>query len=166
MITLMIMSPRPPVHGLVICAVVVLALGRWEDGRAQEWKATPSLAVGPTLESRAVTARSLLGTDEESPSIQVRYSAYEREFARAFGYPLLGPAGPHGQSFWAGLEEWLNARWGDSTFLGWVERSLVLYARIQASTQFEKRGFNMDLDMDDVAKGKFGVRLSRSLESQ
>ena len=58
----------------------------------------------------------------------------------------------------------LNARWGDANLYQWIERGLAIYARVQASTQFEKRGFNMKMDVDDVAEGKFGVRVSRSLD--
>ena len=163
----MIMLPRPPRPGLALCTVAVLVLGGWDDGVAQQPDPAPAVGNGPTLEARAVTASSLLAPARESPSVQVRYNAYEREFARVFGYPVLGPvAAADSQNFWSGLEQWLNARWGDSTVLGWVERSLVLYARIQASTQFEKRGFNMDLDVEDVAEGKFGVRVSRALAPQ
>jgi hypothetical protein len=153
---------------LALCAVLFVAM--WSDGRAQQVTPearTPSLHVGPTLEARAVTARSLLDdTDPEPPSVFLRYGAFQRDFASSFGYPVLGLAMTDSGNFWNGLERWLDARWGDSTVTDWVERGLLLYARVQASTQFEKRGFNMEMDVDDVAEGKFGVRVSRSLDRQ
>lgn len=151
---------------LTACALVTLVLGAGVDGRAQEPTVDrPSLRVGPTLEARAVTARSLLyHSTLDGPSVGLRYGAYERDFARAFGFPLTAAAYADSESFWTGLERWVNTRWGDSTVFGWVERGLLLYARVQANTQFENRGFNMDLDMEDVAEGKFGVRVSRALE--
>ncbi len=154
--------------GLTMCAVAVLATGAWRDGLAQDAaRATPALRAGPTVEARAVTARSLLLDPAfDPPSVQLRYGAYERDFARAFGFPVLAAAYADSEGFWSGFERWLGTRWGDTTVFGWVERGLVLYARIQASTRFENRGFNMDLDMEDVAEGKFGVRVSRSLDSQ
>ncbi|MGH7564925.1 MAG: hypothetical protein ACREK5_10970 [Gemmatimonadota bacterium] len=167
MISLMRMFVFPSVPCLAICTMAVL-VGGWDAGLAQEPSpAAPSLRVGPTVEARAVTARSLLrGSIFESPSVQLRYNAYERDFARAFGFPLVGATYADSQSFWSGLEQWLNTRWGDTTVFGWVERGLLLYSRFQASTQFERRGFNMDLDVEDVAEGKFGVRVSRSLDQQ
>lgn len=156
----------PSVPSLVMMAIFVVGLS--EDGLAQETSpAVPSLRVGPTVEARAETARSLLRASAfQSPSFQLRHNAYETDFARAFGAPLPGVPYIGGESFWIGLEQWLNTRWGDTTVFGWVERGLLLYSRIQASTQFENRGFNMDLDMDDMAEGKFGVRVSRSLDPQ
>ncbi len=148
--------------------MTLLVYGGWDDGLAQQASSdAPSLRVGPTRESQAVTARShLLGFDFGAPPVHLRYSAYEQDFARAFGFPLAGVAYADSENFWSGLEQWLNTRYGDTTVFGWVERGLLLYSRIQASTQFERRGFDMDLDMDDVAKGKFGVRVSRSLDQQ
>lgn len=165
---MMNLSSRPPAATVKICALTLLALGAGREGLAQETSvSSPSLRVGPTLEARAVTARSLLRDSAyNSPSVQIRYGAYERDFARAFGFPLMTATYADSQSFLEGLENWLNGRWGDSTVFGWVERGLLLYARIQANTRFENRGFNMDLDVEDVAEGKFGVRVSRSLDSQ
>jgi hypothetical protein len=127
----------------------------------------PSLRAGPTLEARAVTARSMLRDPAPAPpSVFLRYAAYQRDFAKSFGYPVLGLAVTDSENFWRDLERWLDTRWGDSSVTDWVERGLLLYARVQASTQFERRGFNMEMDVDDVAEGKFGVRVSRSLDRQ
>lgn len=166
---MMSMSSRPPIPTVTVCALALLALGAGREGIAQEPSvSSPSLRVGPTLEARAVTAQSLLRDSAyDSPSVQLRYGAYERDFARAFGFPLMaGGYAAGSEGFWSGLENWLNGRWGDSTVFGWVERGLLFYARFQANTRFENRGFNMDLDVEDVAEGKFGVRVSRSLDSQ
>ena len=166
MTTFMTMNPPALVRPLALCAVLFAAM--WSDGRAQlaAPARTPSLA-GPTLEARAVTARSLLDDlGPEPPSVILRYDAFQRDFARSFGYTVGGLAVSDSQNFWSGLERWFDARWGDSSVTEWVERGLLLYARVQASTQFEKRGFNMKMDVDDVAEGKFGVRVSRSLDRQ
>jgi hypothetical protein len=168
MTTLMTMSPTAHPRALTLGAILIAAT--WSDGRAQQVgpeTRTPSLHAGPTLEARAVTARSLLdAADTGSPSVFLRYDAFQRDFARSFGYPVLGLVAPDSQNFWVGLEQWLDARWGDSTVTDWVERGLLLYARVQASTHFERRGFDMKMDVDDVAEGKFGVRVSRSLDRQ
>jgi hypothetical protein len=166
MTAFMTMNPPAQIRPLAVCAVLVAAM--WSDGRAQQVAParTPSLA-GPTHEARAVTAMSLLDDPGSGgPSVILRYGAFQRDFARSFGYPVLGLAVTDSQNFWSGLERWLDARWGDSTVTDWVERGLFLYARVQATTQFEKRGFNMKMDVDDVAEGKFGVRVSRSLDRQ
>jgi len=162
------MTMYPTSHPRALTLVAILIAATWSDGRAQQVAPvtrTPSLHPGPTVEARAVTARSLLDATEP-PSVLLRYGAYQRDFAKSFGYPVLTLAVTDSESFWNGLERWLDARWGDSTVTDWVERGLFLYARFQASTQFERRGFNMKMDVDDVAEGKFGVRVSRSLDRQ
>ncbi|HKY61422.1 MAG TPA: hypothetical protein VJP59_10470 [Gemmatimonadota bacterium] len=163
------MSPTAlPPRVLMLGAILMAA--SWSDVGAQQAtppSRTPALQAGPTHEARAVTARSLLDPkDAESPSVFLRYDAFQRDFARSFGYPVLGLAAPDSENFWSGLERWLDARWGDSAVTDWVERGLLLYARVQATTHFERRGFNMKMDVDDVAEGKFGVRVSRSLDRQ
>ena len=162
------MHPSARLRSLTVCAVLIG--GTWTAGRAQQVAPEariPSLRAGPTLEARAVTARSLLhDAGPAPPSVFLRYGAFQRDFARSFGYPVLGLAVSDSGNFWSGLERWLDARWGDSTVTDWVERGLLLYARVQASTQFERRGFNMEMDVEDVAEGKFGVRVSRSLDRQ
>jgi hypothetical protein len=163
-----------PLHSSAsLRALVVAALfvgGTWTAGQAQQIAPEarmPSLRAGPTLEARAVTARSMLRDPASAPpSVFLRYAAYQRDFAKSFGYPVLGLAVTDGENFWRDLERWLDTRWGDSSVTDWVERGLLLYARVQASTQFERRGFNMEMDVDDVAEGKFGVRVSRSLDQQ
>ena len=57
-----------------------------------------------------------------------------------------------------------DARWGDATVYQWIERGLALYARVQATTQLRRKGFDMEVEMDDVAEGKVGLRVQRSLE--
>lgn len=166
MTTAMPMSPAARARVFALCAILIAAM--WSHGQAQQVapERTPSL-VGPTREARAVTALSLLDDPGPvPPSVFLRYGAYQRDFAQSFGYPVLGLAVTDSENFWSGLERWLDARWGDSTVTDWVERGLLLYARVQASTQFERRGFNMQMDVEDVAEGKFGVRVSRSLDRQ
>lgn len=166
--TFMTMLPDAHARPLVLCVALFAAMGT--DGRAQQAAPEarmPSLSAGPTMEARAVTARLLVDdTPPGSPSVFLRYGAFHRDFARSFGYPVLELAVTDSENFWSGLERWLDARWGDSTLTDWVERGLLLYARVQASTQFERRGFNMEMDVEDVAEGKFGVRVSRSFDPQ
>jgi hypothetical protein len=164
--TFMTVSPHAHALPLAVCVILVAVMGTHGWAQQASPVRTPALG-GPTLEARAVTARSLLDpTDPESPSVFLRYGVFQRDFARSFGYPVLGLAAPDSETFWSGLERWLDARWGDSTVTDWVERGLLVYARVQASTHFERRGFNMQMDVDDVAEGKFGVRVSRSLDRQ
>lgn len=159
------MIPPPHACPLAVWAVLLAAMGTGAQAQQVAPERTPSL-LGPTLEARAVTARSLLDDAGSGPSVFLRYGAFERDFARSFGYPVLTLAVSDSENFWTDLEQWLDARWGDSRITDWVERGLLLYARVQATTHFERRGFNMQMDVDDVAEGKFGVRVSRSLDRQ
>ncbi|CAN5180363.1 hypothetical protein BH18GEM1_BH18GEM1_13210 [soil metagenome] len=123
----------------------------------------PALRPGPTREARAVTARTL---SRELPAAPIlpRYSAFERTFAADFGFPMAGPEGlEEREDLLQELRTWAVSRWGETTFYSWVERALVAYAQIEASTRFEKKGFNMDVEVNDMAEGKLGVRVSREL---
>ncbi|HET9582320.1 MAG TPA: hypothetical protein VFP76_05850 [Gemmatimonadota bacterium] len=161
----MLTIPTPHACSLAVCAVLLAAMGTGARAQQVAPERTPAL-LGPTLEARAVTARSLLDDADPGPSVFLRYGAFERDFARSFGYPVLALAVSDSENFWTDLERWLDARWGEGRITDWVERGLLLYARVQATTQFERRGFNMEMDVDDVAEGKFGVRVSRSLDRQ
>ncbi|HUP01271.1 MAG TPA: hypothetical protein VM737_07120 [Gemmatimonadota bacterium] len=155
-------------RGVLAIAVVVLAAYAAPSAQAQQAEpepAAPSLRPGPTREARAVTARSLAPTPSP-PAAQVlpRYFTFQRDFAADFGFPVASPAASDTAAFVHDLRGWVVSRWGETSFYEWVERALVVYAHVQASTRFERRGFNMGVEMDDVAEGKLGVRVSRALE--
>lgn len=148
---------------LFVVAALMLAIG--SEVSAQE--AQPGLAssdwLGPTVHARAVTARGLLV--EPTPELQIlaRHAAFERELAVAFGFPVATGSGVSG-SLMHDLRLWMAQRWNDSLFDSWARTALLTYARIQSSTRFEKSGFNLGVDVDEVAQGKFGIRVSRPLE--
>jgi hypothetical protein len=148
--------------------LAVLALGGALDASlagAQQAKpgvSVPALGPGPTREARAVTART---SSIELPAAPVlsRYSAFERTFATDFGFPMGAEGLEVREDFLQELRTWAVSRWGETTFYSWVERALVAYAQVEASTRFEKKGFNMDVEVNDMAEGKLGVRVSREL---
>jgi hypothetical protein len=120
---------------------------------------------GPTRESRVATARSFASTSPlPAPEILPLYGAFQRNFDAHFGLSAVGTDALSEGDFIEEVEKWLAARWGDRFLYTWVERALVVYAQVQASTHFEKKGFNMGVDVDDMAQGKLGVRVSRALE--
>ena len=150
-----------------VCLSGSLLLGVAAAGRGQEsgtslldWR--PSTGPGPTrLEARAATASNLL-----LPSVQIpilsRYNQFERDFGVDFG--VRGLVDDREGDVLEDLRARLDARWGDATMYQWIERGLALYARVQASTQLRRKGFDMEVEMDDVAQGKVGLRVQRSLE--
>lgn len=153
---------------LIVLAMLASGPGLPEV-RAQEWEppvSVPALRIGPTRESRAVTARSPSHQPTlPAASIMPRYFAFQRDFAADFGFPEGAPApGAERADFVREVRSWVASRWGDTTFYGWVERALVAYAQVEARTRFEKSGFDMGVEMDDVRDGKLGVRVSRALD--
>ena len=125
-----------------------------------DWR--PQEGPGPTrVEARAATVASLLHPSG-STSILSRYHEFELDFGGDFG--VEGLARDRDGDVLTELQERLDARWGDATFYQWIERGVALYARIQASTQIRRKGFDMNLEMDDVAEGKLGVRVHRALD--
>ena len=154
-------------RGPLVIALAVLgsALGP-PAARGQEAETiAPAERPGPTLEARAVTARSMARTPHlPAPRVLPRYFAYQRDFDDAFGYATANPFASDTTDFMQDLKVWVIGRWGETTFYDWVERALVMYAHVQASTRFQKKGFDMGVEVDDVAEGKLGVRVSRALE--
>jgi hypothetical protein len=148
------------------CLGGTLVLALAATGRSQEsptslldWR--PAAGPGPTrAEARAATAGSLLRPTGQF-SILSRYQAFQREFDGDFGVRGLAR---EDEDLFEELHARLDARWGDASLYQWIERGLALYARIQASTQFRRRGFDMGFEMDDVTEGKLGVRVQRALE--
>lgn len=150
---------------LVSGRVIVLLLGAAiflvpPASRAQEGP-TPSSA-GPTREAGANTAQGYLEQQRElTPRLLLRYRAFQRDFVNDFG--VLPPTMGDRVDGLIGLKARLDARWGDAAIYQWIERGFTLYAWIQASTRMEKRGFDLRVETDEMAGGKFGVQMTRPL---
>lgn len=121
--------------------------------------------VGPTRDATTATVRTMMdGSHPGSASVQERYDAFSREFARDFG--VVGNLGlvVRDASFVERVRGTLERNIGDTRVYGWLETSLLLYARMKAYTELERKGFDVEMEMDDMAEGKLGVRVARSLE--
>lgn len=116
---------------------------------------------GPTREALMATALRMSATDAPPPDILPRYRAFADEFEAHFG---AGRSMLDDDDFLAILHQRLQARFGDTSIYGWVQRGLFFYARAKAFTEVERKGFNMQIEMDDMAEGKVGVRVNRTLE--
>ena len=145
---------------MLVLALSAQGLSQQAASSILDWR--PLEGPGPTrLEARAATVASLL--HPVGPiSILSRYHEFERDFGGDFG--VEGLAQDRDGDVLTELQERLDARWGDATLYQWIERGVALYARIQASTHIRKKGFDMDLEMEDVTEGKLGVRVHRALE--
>ena len=159
------MMPSPALRAVCLSGtllLVVVATGRSQDRATSllDWR--PASGPGPTrMDARAATVSNLL-----LPSVQIpilpRYNQFERDFGVDFG--VRGLLDDRDGDVLEDLRARLDARWGDATVYQWLERGLALYARVQASTQMRRKGFDMEVEMDDVAEGKLGLRVQRSLE--
>lgn len=155
----------PALRAVCISGTLVLtaaATGRGQERGASllDWR--PESGPGPTrLEARAATASNLLLPSMQIPILS-RYNEFERDFGVDFG--VRGLLDDRDGDVLDDLRTRLDARWGDATVYQWIERGLALYARVQASTQLRRKGFDMEVEMDDVAEGKVGLRVQRSLE--
>ena len=146
--------------GGLLLATAASGLGQEGATSLLRWK--PQAGPGPTRqEAAASTAGSLLHPSIPT-SILPRYYEFEREFDGDFG--VHGLTRDRDGDVLDELRDRLDARWGDASMYQWIERGLALYARFQASTQIRRKGFDMGVEMDDVAEGKLGVRVQRSLE--
>jgi hypothetical protein len=152
-------------HNFLLFALAALALGIGSEALAQNAEHQPvsSNGLGPTLDARAVTAQGL--TMESAPELEIliRHAAFERELAAAFGFPVASGSGVN-SGFVHDVRLWMTEQWSDSRFDNWAQSALLTYARLQSSTRFERNGFHMGVDVDNVAQGKFGIRVSRPLE--
>jgi len=146
--------------GTLVIALAAPGFSQENPTSLMDWR--PVVGPGPTrLEARAATAGSLL-RPVTPISILSRYHAFERDFDGDFG--VEGLTRDRDGDMLQDLRARLDARWGDASLYQWIERGLALYARVQASTQIRRKGFDMEVDMDDMSGGKLGVRVQRALE--
>lgn len=121
--------------------------------------------VGPTNDARTSTAGDVVLVPDGPPiSILPRYHAFERDFAAVFGAPVGGASSALEESLLLDLRRWFATRYGDSTFVRWVEGALATYDRVQEGATIERRGFDMRWNVDDMAEGKVGLEVRRSLD--
>jgi hypothetical protein len=146
--------------GTLLFATAAPGLSQNGETSLLDWR--PEGVPGPTRhEARAATARSLLGPSAPL-SILSRYHEFERDFGGDFG--VQGLIEDRDGDVLEDLRARLDTKWGNATLYQWIERGVALYARVRASTEIRKKGFDMKVDMDDAAEGKFGVRVHRALE--
>ncbi len=115
--------------------------------------------LGPTREALMSTALRMSAPPAPSADVLLRYDSFANDFRSHFGQSVESP-----DDFMNGMHQTLLLRFGDTPVYQWVQRGLVLYARMKALTEMERNGFEMEVEMDDVAEGKLGVRVNRSLE--
>ncbi|MDX1622450.1 MAG: hypothetical protein R3199_00505 [Gemmatimonadota bacterium] len=148
----------------VLGTLLGLLLGAPALQKAYAQTASSGLA-GPTRDATTATVRTMMEGSHPGPaSVQDRFDAFSREFARDFGVVEgLGVMG-RDANFVERVRRTLERKIGDTRVYGWLETSLLLYARMRAYTELERKGFDVEVEMDDMAEGKLGVRVARSLE--
>lgn len=153
----------PPSRRWLPCCLVALVVGLFhpavKEVCAQGDEASP--APGPSRASLNASAASLATDPPPSPIwIQGRFDAFQDDFSSDFGVAAMIDPGAPLETF----GDRMTARWGDERWFEWVRRGLALYARFQSWTETERRGFDMEVEMDDLPEGKVGVRVNRALE--
>ncbi|HUP19134.1 MAG TPA: hypothetical protein VM778_04175 [Gemmatimonadota bacterium] len=146
----------PPVRLVLAAFVLSAALPVAARGQAADDAVSP----GPTRDALMATALRLSSRDAAAPEILHRYQIYAQEFDAHF----LPDGSTESEDFMASVDRRLATRYGDTSLYQWLQRGLVLYARFKAFTEVEHRGFNMQVEVEDVAEGKLGVRVDRALE--
>lgn len=120
---------------------------------------------GPTKDASIATARTLTVQPALTDRmVQLRSESFVRRFAADFGVTSGGVEFSGDAGFLYRVHRTLEARWGDTNVYEWIERGLVFYARMKAYGEMERKGFDFEMDMDDVADGKLGLKVARSLE--
>ncbi|MDX1660800.1 MAG: hypothetical protein R3326_03325 [Gemmatimonadota bacterium] len=151
-----------PICRFLPCCLIALVAGFFAPGLEKACAQTrDAVAPGPTRASLTPGVMSMAAEGGVSSMwIRHRYDAFEDDFSEHFGLarPLeKGEVVAH-------LSEEVAARWGETRWYDWVKRGLAMYARFQAMTETEHRGFDMEFETDDLPEGKVGVRVTRALE--
>lgn len=117
--------------------------------------------LGPTRQAVAASALTLSrpAPADASPDVLIRYREFESEFVANFGRVSLGDEDPLRV-----LHDRLRVRLGGTPLYEWIQRGMVLYTRFKGYTEAEAGGFAMEVDVDDVAGGRVGVRVNRAFE--
>lgn len=151
--------PRGAVVFLVGAAL--LSVPRPAGAQAEPDGPTSS-TEGPTRVAGAMTAQGYLDSQRgTTPRLMPGFLAFQEDFTRDFG--ALGPSIGDRVDDLLGLKARLDLRWGDAALYQWIERGLALYARMQASTRLERKGFDFKVQTNDMTEGKLGVQMSRPL---
>lgn len=92
------------------------------------------------------------------PTIQImeRYRVFEEEFEADFGLKGTGDGGDSLRSF--------TSRWDDRSLYRWIQWCTAMYERVQDRTRVERKGFDVNVGVDDLIEGRFELRMSRTLE--
>lgn len=154
-------SPLWSHRGPAVLVGLALGMVLGLPGAVRAQAPADQLQPGPTREALMATAVRMSSTEARVPQILPRYHDFERDFRTDFG---PGQLSQDPDDFMNGIHQRLTTRFGDTPVYQWVQRGLVLYARVKAFTEMERNGFNMAVEMDDVAEGKLGVRVNRAFE--
>lgn len=115
-----------------------------------------SPSPGPTIGAWTDTASDLRTPQPElRADILPRHEAMQRELAAEFG----ATASDDKKGYPFGFD-----RWNDTAIHRLVKWGVSTYGQIRESTQFETKGFNLGVEVDDLADGKIGLRIDRSLD--
>lgn len=152
----------PKVCQWLPCCFLALGAGLLLPGAkeacAQDREGSPS---GPTRAAVAPSVADLAeGRDVSSVWIRHRIERFQNDFSADFGVSRPLPRG----EVMDHLTSEVATRWGDTRWYDWVRHGVALYARFQAMTQAERKGFDMEVDTDDLTEGKVGLRVSRLLD--
>lgn len=145
----------------VSCCLITLAAGLLPSGvRGLHAQEAESTAPGPARAQLHASAATFALDPPPSPVwILGRFHAFQSDFSSDFG---VGPL-DRGDAV-ENLSGEIAARWGDTRWYDWVRRGIALYARVESWTETRHRGFDMEVEMDDLPEGKLGVRVNRALE--
>lgn len=144
----------------LLAAVATLA---WAGVATAQTAPQGEAFTGPTKQALSATARSLLVRDiPPPPHVLPRYIAFERRFDADFGVAGTRPL-QRGEIL-QHVEGEIAARWGETQFYRWLRRGVALYAQFDAWTEMERRGFDVEVEVDDVGQGKLGLKVARTLE--
>jgi len=154
-----------------LCALFSCLAFGWTIGAGQAWGQEAEIDVaasGPPLRASVSSARAFADAAHAvpGPGVRFRHDSFAREFARDFGFRYASSHADEQEEahLLERLHRRLETKWGDTTVYGWVERCIALYAHFEALTSGDHAGFDMDLEVDDLARGRVGLQMSRAIE--
>jgi hypothetical protein len=141
-------------------AQVVEGRDRTIDERAEPESLEPSITAAPFTE-----ANSAANVD-----VQARFDAFQREFAKDFGFELEDNRKRPGDDFARKVEEDFARRFEGSAAFRWYERGAALYGRLEGiydrlenQTRWATSGFDVDPDFEAAVDGKIRLHVERRM---
>lgn len=158
-------------RGAALAAVLSAALAPIAHAQETPGPEAPARVSALDIPFSPVRDRPLPVLADSLPSVDVeaRFAAFQADFEREFGRRRSGQRPPE-EEFALRMRARLEKRFADSRMIHWYRRAEGLYQRfervyerVEASTKWAGKGFEVNTHMESVVDGRMRVEVEREI---